>query len=1050
VGRHDPQRRNPAEAERRQLTVLFCDLVDSTRLSAQMDAEEWREVVSAYQECVTKVVDRFAGHVAQYLGDGMLVYFGWPAAHEDDAERAVRAGLETIAALETLNAELETRGHTSLAVRIGIHTGPLVVGETGGGAGHETLAMGETTNVAARLQGEAAPEAVLLSEATLRLAPGVFRTDDLGERRLRGLDAPVRVFRALSTSGVRSRLDATRASGLTPLVGREQELMLLEDRWAQVCEGRGQVVVIGGEAGIGKSRLMLAFRERLAGRPYTWLECAASPYTQESSFHPVIDLQRVGLGFAGGDTPLQKLERLEAGLAEAGFELGAVAPVFAKLHGLAMPEGRHPAPGLGPEGLRKRTLALLTEWLLRIGRQQPAILLVEDLHWLDPSTLELLHQAVDQVPTERILLLLTHRPEFEPPWGARSHVTPMLLARLTRGQLGDLVQRTARERALPNEWVEEIVERSDGVPLFAEELVRAVIEANPEAEAGDGAPVLRIPETLQDSLMARLDALGPAKEVAQLASVLGREFAWDLLLAVSPLQEDELARLLAVAVREELFYQRGAPPEASYLFKHALVRDVAYESMLRATRRRHHGRVAGALIDHFPDTVTSQPELVAHHLTAAGETEPAIEWWERAGEAARARVAHEEAIHHLCAGLAEITRLPEGTARDARELDLLLPLGTSLALARGYAHEETTRTFDRARQLCDEETEPRRAGTICFYLASSHASATRLERGLEFFRECERIGREHGDRVLEVAGLADSGQVYTILPRLTEGLRTVERACELYTPEGCDFLEAGFGEDVGISGWGWLAWLRWYAGHPDGSQSAAQCAQALAERVGDAHALGVARFNVACIAAFRRDWTEARRLAREAVHLTSEHGFALYESLAAVTEAWAAGVGARDPSAFDRYSEAVARAASTGTQLGAPLMVGIGAQLQLIAGRVAEAAQTIEGALGIAQATGQHFYDAELHNLRAECFLQVPGRLADDAEAELRRAVEIAHSQEAKSLELRAATSLASLWRDQRKREEARNLLQPVYDWFTEGFDTQDLKDAKALLEELA
>jgi class 3 adenylate cyclase len=502
------------EAERRQLTLLFCDLVDSTRLAAGMDPEDWREVVRGYQAAAGEVVERFDGHVAQYLGDGLLVYFGWPRAHEDDAERAVRAGIDLIDAI--------TRGDMGLSIRIGIHTGPVVVGEMGSGDTRETLAMGDTTNVAARLHGIAAPNTVVMSATTLRLTPGVFVTRDLGEHELKGLAEPVRAHQAVDSSGVRSRLDVVAATELTPFVGRDQELMLLEDRFAQVAEGRGQAVLVCGEAGIGKSRLMQAFHERLADRAHTWLECRGSPYTQDSAFHPVLELLRQALDFRREDSSEAKLGRIEAGLIAVGFDPAETVPLIAAMAGIPFDE-RFAALSLSPEGLRKKTLTLLTGWLARLGERQPLVLLAEDLHWMDPSTLELVGQLIDQVPATSVLLLGAYRPDFEPPWGAKSFLTPVLLSRFTRAQLTDLVRKAARERTLPEPWLAEILARADGVPLFAEELTRAVVGAHP-VEDSEEVPELRIPDTLQDSLMARLDALGPVKELAQLGSVLGREW----------------------------------------------------------------------------------------------------------------------------------------------------------------------------------------------------------------------------------------------------------------------------------------------------------------------------------------------------------------------------------------------------------------------------------------------------------------------------------------------------------------------------------------------
>jgi class 3 adenylate cyclase len=659
VGAGVVQKSLAPEAEHRQLTELFCDLVDSTRLAAGMDAEDWRELLQAYQTAGASAAERFGGHVAQFLGDGLLVYFGWPRAHEDDAERAVRAGLDIVQAVGALRPDL--------AVRIGVHTGPVVVGEIGAGSRREMLALGKTTNVAARLEKAAPANAVVVSGTTLRLVQGVFRIEDLGERLLKGIDAPVRVIRALAPTGVRSRLDVASASELTPLVGRDQERNLLKVCWQQATGGRGQVVLIAGEAGIGKSRLVQAFREQLTEQPHTWLECRASHYSQDSALFTVLELARLGLEIRPGDTAEERLAKLERGLEISGLVLAEAVPSLAAFLSIPLPPDRYTLPNLSPEGLRKKTLALLVEWLKRLGRLQPLVLVAEDLHWLDPSSIEFLGSVLDQVATEPILILLTCRPDFEPPWGARSHLTPVPLSRLTRPQVVELVHGAARARELAERSVAEIALRSDGVPLFAEELTRAVIEGS----TGAGETSTRhIPETLQDSLMARIDALGPVKELAQLASVLGREFDCELLLAVSPVSASELESSLAVAVREELFYRRGTPPEATYLFKHALIRDAAYASMLRATRQRHHHRVAETLIARMPEVAQTQPERVAHHLGEAGEADSAIEWWIRAGERAASRADYAEAVVAMRRGLDLVPKLRDAGARRETELRL--------------------------------------------------------------------------------------------------------------------------------------------------------------------------------------------------------------------------------------------------------------------------------------------------------------------------------------------------------------------------------------------
>ena len=690
----------PDTGERRQLTVLFCDLVDSTRLAAERDAEEWREIVRGYQRAAAGAVERYGGHVAQYLGDGVLAYFGWPRAHGDDAERALRAGFGIRVAVE----EFAQRGGPPLALRIGIHTGPVVVGEMGAGSRRETLAMGDTTNLAARLQGAAEPGSIVASAATLRLAQGLFLTRDLGPLTLKGVPEPAAAFELLQAAGVRSRLDASE--GLVPLVGREQELGLLLDRWEQVRDGFGQAVLIAGEAGIGKSRLVHALRERVKeGAPLTWLECRCSPYTQDSALYPVVDLLHQALAFTPQDGPAEKLRQLRTALEWSGFALTETLPLIASFLSLPIPED-FDALALSPEGQRKRTLTTLTEWLLRLGRQQPVILLFEDINWVDPSTLELLGLVLDQIPTARVMAICTYRPGFQPPWSPRSHVTPLLLSRLTRAQSRQMVERASGGVQLPPGWVEDIIGRADGVPLFLEELAKALAHSDfspPDRDDGSGGAVLEggIPETLRDPLMARLDQLGPLKELAQLCSCIGREFSYPLVLALEPLTDAELRALLDRAVEAELFYQRGSPPEALYLFKHGLIQEAAYQSLLRSSRQRYHQRIAETLEARFAEVAEAQPELLAHHFAEAGAFEAAVRFGLRAARRAAAQLALVEARRHLGRAFERLRRLDAGEARDRIELELQLLQGGVVSVAEGYAAGAAREAFERARALCD-------------------------------------------------------------------------------------------------------------------------------------------------------------------------------------------------------------------------------------------------------------------------------------------------------------------------------------------------------------
>lgn len=777
----EPAQEPAAEGERRQLTVLFCDLVESTRLAAGLDPEDWRDLVRGYQDAAAGAVERFDGNVAQYLGDGILVYFGYPRAHENDAERAVRAGLGILEAVAAGNPQLAEQHGLELLVRIGVHTGPVVVGQMGGGERTETLALGDTVNVAAHLQEAAKPGSVVMSSATLRLVQGIFVTRDLGERTLKSRDEPIRVHQALRPGGMRSRLDAKVATGLTPLVGRHHELELLDDRWAQVQEGWGQAMLICGEAGIGKSRLMQAFRERLVEHAHTWLECRCSPYTQDSALQPVLALQREALGFELEEAGEAKLERLEAGLKAAGFDPAQSLPLMAGFHSLKLPEPDE-EPLLGPEARRRQTLELLTEWVLRLGREQPVVLLMEDLHWVDPSTVELLGRIVDQIARAPVLLLLTYRPDFEPPWGARSHLTPVLLARLTRAQMGDLVRKAARERDLHEDWVGEIVRRADGVPLFGEELTRTVVESNPDPPRAGATPAFQIPETLQDLLMARLDMLGPVKELAQLAAVLGREFSYDLLLKVSPLKDERLREALAEAVQEELFYQRGTPPDSTYLFKHALVSDVAYQSLLRSTRRRHHLRVAETLVERMPQVAEEQPELVAYHLTQAEEGERAIGYWQSAGERANAQVAHEEARSHWL----QVRRLVAELEDSPKKLFLeLLACGRLMQLSWlvGGPTDEIEALFAEGKDLAERIPNPRPRSLLQIgYAGYVGLSSGEVTRCVSAQRESVRLAEASGDPGYQLAARAALGNALAIAGSPAESLELLDH-CIAERPE---------------------------------------------------------------------------------------------------------------------------------------------------------------------------------------------------------------------------------------------------------------------------
>jgi class 3 adenylate cyclase/tetratricopeptide (TPR) repeat protein len=890
VGSPSPAPRTP-EAERRQLTVLFCDLVDSTRLSSQLDPEDLREVVLAYQATGVEVIQRFDGYVAQYLGDGLLVYFGYPQAHEEDAQRAVRAGLGILEAMETLNTRLEQRQGTRLAVRIGIHTGPVVVGPMGSGGRHEQLALGETPNLAARLQSLAAPQTVAISQTTHRLVQGYFTCDDLGIHSLRGIKVPLRVYRVVGESTAQNRLDVAGATGLTRLVGRAHEMGLLRERWAQSQDGLGQVVLLSGEAGIGKSRLVRVLTEQVVDEGVARLTLRCSPYHTNSAFYPVIEhLQRL-LQWHRHETPEARLATLEQALQTVGLPLAEVVPLLAALLTVPVPE-RYPRLTLSPQRQKQKTQEALVAWLLAEAARQPVLAVWEDLHWADPSTLELLGLLLEQVPTARLLLVLTARPDFHPSWAPRSYVTQLTLTRLTRPQIEAMVLRMTGGRPVPAEVLAQIVAKTDGIPLFVEELVKTILASGLVQEEADRyvltgpLPPLAIPATLQDTLMARLDRLAVVKEVAQLGAVLGREFGYEILRGVAPLGEATLQQALAQLVEAELLYHRGVPPQATYVFKHALIQDAAYQSLLKSTRQQHHQRIAQVLEQQFLETVQTQPELLAHHYTEAGLVAPAIPYWQRAGQRAIERSANLEAISHLAKGLELLKTFPDTPEHRKQELDLQTTLGPALMAIKGYASPEVEAVYHRARELCRHVGEtpqlfPVLGGLVLFY----------VNRGE--FQTARELGEQMlslAQRVQDLARLADAhillGNALFFLREWGSARPHLEQGIALYNSQQhrSHVLTPAL---LGVFGLSRLAQVLWELGYPDQALQRSQEALTLARELARPFSLATALIFAAELHRYRREAQMTYEQAEAALVLSREQGFALRLAQATILRGWA-------------------------------------------------------------------------------------------------------------------------------------------------------------------
>jgi class 3 adenylate cyclase/predicted ATPase len=1055
-----PERTEPApararpDAERRQLTIMFVDLVGSTELAARLDPEDMREVIRAYQNTCAEAIARFEGRVAKYMGDGVLAYFGWPQAHEDDAERAVRAGLAIAAAV----AGLGTPAGEALQARIGIATGLVLVGDLiGEGAAQEEVVIGETPNLAARLQALAEPGGVVISQATRRLVGARFELADLEPHRVKGFAEPIRAWRVVGIGVAESRLEAMHTAGLTPLVGREHELGLLLDRWERAKEGEGQVVLLSGEPGVGKSRLIRALCERLGDGAYTPLSHNCSPYHRTTALHPVVALLERAAGFARGDPPGRRLVKLEALLGQATNEVEGAAAVLAAL--LAIPTGeRDPLVAMSPQRQKERTLAALLAQLEGLAARQPVLALYEDVHWADPTSLELLDRVVERAHSLPVLVIITCRPEFRLPWTGPAHVTALALGRLDRRHGAALVDRVTGGRALPEEVVEQIVLKTDGVPLFVEELTKAVLESGLLREEGDHyalagpLPPLAIPSTLQGSLLARLDRLALVKEVAQVGAAIGREFAHDLLAAVAPLREDELRNALEQLIQAELVFRRGTPPQASYTFKHALVRDAAYQTLLKSKRRRLHARIAEVLEERFPETATTEPELLARHCTEAGLAERAVDYWHRAGRQALARSALAEAVAQLNQGLEVLAGLPDGPECWERELGLQTALGGALIAARGYSAPETGRAYERARELCGRLGRPAELFMVLRGLWNCYFVRGELQRARDLAERLVALGAEQGESLRRALAQRALGSTLLFLGEFTAAVEQLDRGIAL--DEAIEASEDGraplllHAERAGLVCRLYAARGLWFLGFPDRALATVEAGLELGRKLAHPHSLAFALNSAAVVHNYRREFDAARRRAEAAGEVAREHRLPQWLAMATMTGGFAlAGLGRR-AEGIAQLRTGLAGWNGVGARLDETHWLGLTAAACTAAGQFDEALAALDRAAETAAATRECYYQAELYRLRGTVLAET----GEGAEAAswFQQAIDTARSQDAESLELRAATSLARLWAHQGERTQAHDLLAPVYGWFTEGFDTADLKDAKALLDELS
>jgi class 3 adenylate cyclase/predicted ATPase len=1046
----EPAPRN--EAEKRQLTVMFADLVGSTELSTKLDPEDLRQIVGAYNRCCAEQITKCGGFVARYMGDGVLAYFGYPHAHEDDAERAVRAGLALVAA----TAQLNPPAGPVLQVRVGIATGPVVVGELiGEGVALEYEVVGETPNLARRLLTRAVPDTVVIADATRRLLGELFEYQILERMPIKGFGDSMPVWQVIGASAVDSRFEALRGTNLTPLVGRDSEIALLLERWERAKEGDGQVVLLSGEPGIGKSRIVQELRDRLSDKLYTRLSHYCSPYHTNSPLYPVIGLLERAAGFDRTDTAELKLDKLEALLAPSATDLQQAAQLLAAI--LTIPaDHRYPPLALTPQRQKQRTLDILVEQLAGLAGQHPVLAVYEDVHWIDPSTSELLGLVVQRVQRLPALVLITFRPEFTPPWTSHNHVTRLSLSRLTRRHGSVIALRVTGGKVLPAEVLEQIVSRADGVPLFVEELTKAVVESGLLQNAGGRLeltgplPPRAIPSTLHDSLLARLDRFAPVKEIAQIGAVIGREFSYELIAAVVDIPAKHLDQALGQLVSSELVFQRGTPPEAIYNFKHALVQDTAYQSLLSTKRHQLHARIARVMEERFPEVAEARPELLAHHFTEAGLASQAIAYRLRAGERDLERSAYAEAISHLKQGLQLLEALPDRRERVGQELSLRLTLGSALMATRGYAGQEVGEAYLRARELCQELGEappqlfPTLHGLYRFYHVRGELHAAR-----EVGEQLLKLAASVQDSGLFIEAHRALGVPLFWLGDVTSALENLEQGARLYRPHKHRSHASAFGTDPGVLCLSYAALALWYLGHPEQAYNRSCETLALARNLSHKYSLALALVFAAWLHQFRREPQAARRHAEAAIALCAEQGFPVLMSMGAILRGWALVHEGRGEQGSAQMRQGLADLRATGVGLWQPTFLSLIAEADGRMGQAKRGLEVLAGAMAIVDHNDERFYEAELHRLKGELLLMSTPADPSEAERCFQIALEIAGRQMAKSLGLRAALSLTRLWAKEGRRPEAHDLLAPICSSFIEGFATPDHREARALLDEL-
>ncbi len=1047
-----PTRRRRTEgslrAERRQLTVMFCDIADSTKLSERLDPEDLMDVVRRYQAACAEVIERFGGSIAQYLGDGLLVYFGYPTAFENAPERAARAGLQMLVAVDTLNTALAKEHGVTLKIRLGIHTGLVVIGEVGGGSKREQLAVGDTANIAARLEGLARPNSGVISDATRQLIAELVETESLGPQALKGIATPMEVHRLLRLSSTRSRKAGRDAHARSPFVGREVEMAALREQWEAVEQGKGRAALLVAEAGVGKSRMIPAFKDMVRDRPHRLHEAYCSPFFISSTLHSVVEMLRAETGIERDDDASAMLEKLGAWLEQLPSTPPDTQALFAGLLDIP-PEAGYDAPALSPQAKRLRTAEALLECLLPPPDGVPTLFILEDVHWVDPSTLDLVTQLIARLPEHRAMVLMTARPVFESPWSESDTVEEIRLRPFTDEDTAALVREMTQGRRLPKKMLDQLVERTDGIPLFVEELTRMLMDAGELEDTKTSV----IPTTLHDSLMARLDQIDPvARKVAQLGAIIGRVFDLALLGRIFSGSETELRRGIDELLEAQLLLRKRGSTAEIYIFKHALVQDVAYETLLKRTRQEYHGRIADALEQGFGRLAEVEPELIAQHLEAAGgtRTEAAVRQWLRAGERAQAASSQQEAINHLQRGLALLLSLPESGERVGLELSLLSKLGTALSAVKGYAAEEVERAYARANELCDQLGQTPERFWVLWGLWAFYLVQGTHEKGVRFAEMMLELASEQHAEELELEAHFCLGlSFYFLGDDLEKSREHLEWAVEHYDADRHHGQALLTGQDVGVTSLSVSALLHFQLGEFDTAVDHHRKALELSDRLGHAFSRAYALGCASWFQLYMRQHEQSEKYAAEAVALSQEQSFGWWLVWGTILGG-SATVGRGEFEAAAQIEQGIGLWRQTGSGFTVPYFLGLLSDARRGEGRLDDARSPLEEAVSLAEQSRERFFAAELRRLRGELALATGGDgAAEEAEAAFRESITIARSQGSSAWELRGAVALARLLHGKGASEEARATLDAAYAPLKEQADCPDLVEARALLSEL-